>query len=303
MHEISKKAINPNTKLLSNCGLVWDSLNDGKEKKDWRASINSLEDLEEAKHCTVLIDDIYSTILQWNTEVARVVSTCANAAGKEGLDIIITAQREVMIPPALKDIATSWIVPIITIRDNTRINARGERGYPVEMRAMYFNSEKILRSYSEPIRGLDKLFESYSTVERAKGLKKGEDGARPNQPGYQLEVKAFEYLSQNVPGMNWEHLNGKHVFDIVSDTWAIDVCTTDADGDIRSEFKDLTRHIRTAKKKGQKPYLMFPYKDSWGFLNINYRLNERCAGKKINVDYKAVRMLAGIRTENQLASA
>jgi len=147
---------------------------------------------------------------------------------------------------------------------------------------MYFNSEKILRSYSEPIRGLDKLFDSYSTVERARGLTKGEEGARPNQPGFKLEVEAVTYLKDKVPAMEWQHLNGKHVFDVISETHAIDIVGTDADGALILEHKDLTKHIRTAKRKGQKPYLMFMHAKEWKLTPITSNLSDLIEGKRLN---------------------
>ncbi len=106
--------------------------------------------------------------------------------------------------------------------------------------------------------------------------------ARPNQPGYGLEVKAFEYLKEKVPMMNWQHLNGKHVFDIISDTHAIDVVSVDHDGDLQTEHKNMMRHIATANKKGQIPYLMFPWRKTWEFKKIDVLLVQRHKGEKID---------------------
>ncbi len=264
----------------ANLGLVWRPENEGKPKKDWVASINSLEDLESINNCTVLIDDPAKTMPAWNSDPAKVISLIASEHRKLHKDIIITAQREKMIPPAIRDLATEWIVPIVTIREHTKESLDFEEGTPLELRALHFNGVKILKYLSSPIVNLRKLFDCYETLEISKMLGH-EDGARPNQPGYPLEVKAFEYLKERVPGMVWQHLNGKHVFDIISDTHAIDVVGTDPDNSLILEHKDLTKHIRTAKNKGQSPYLMFDYKKEWRLVPITHNLNDLVEGKRI----------------------
>lgn len=265
-------------KVAANLGLAWD--NEGKKKEEWVSRIQSMEDFKDLDHCTVLIDDIKGTILRWNVEEADVISEIANAGRKTGLDIIITAQREKMIPPEIRDMATEWIVPIIRVRDYTRQTPDGT-GYPVEMICLHFDGAKVLKSISEPIINMENLFNSYSTLAKAVSLKKGEDKPRTNQEGYEQEVKALEWLKANVPG-EWRHLNGKSVFDIVSETIAIDVCSKDDDGDLYTEHKDMMAHLRTSKKNGQVPYLMFPYLKSWGFVKINAGLVHRHKGQRID---------------------
>ncbi|MCZ7361875.1 MAG: hypothetical protein O8C58_00815, partial [Candidatus Methanoperedens sp.] len=197
----------------ANLGLAWSPANEGKAKEEWKADINSLEDLSLYNNCTILIDDIYGTIQSWNTEPAKIVSLVANERRKLKKDIIITAQREVMIPPGLREMATEWIVPVITIRDFTKHTPDG-MGYPVELRTIHFNGAKVFKYISPPLTNLEKLFDAYNTVERAVHLGKDGEAPRTNQPGYALEVKAYDYLIKKVPGMTWQHLNGKHVFDI-----------------------------------------------------------------------------------------
>lgn len=268
-------------RVCANLGLVWD--NEGKPKEDWVGSIQSLEDFKALSQCTALLDDIKGTIMRWNTKEADFMVEVNNAGRKLGLDVIITAQREKQIPPDLRDIATEWIVPIIRVRDYTR-ETPDNTGYPLELVSLHFDGGKVFKYLSEPIIGLEPLMASYSTLQRATVLREGTEGARPNQPGYQLEVKALEFLREKVPGMVWQHLNGKHVFDIISDTHAIDIVGTDPDGYLYLDHKDLLKHIRTAKRKCQKPYLMYQAGGEWRFVGINSNLNEFVEGKKVNPD-------------------
>lgn len=267
----------------ANLGLAWNPVNEGKPKDEWIADINSLEDLSNYNNCTLLIDDIYGTIQSWNTEPAKIVSLVANERRKMRKDIIMTAQREVMIPPGLRDMATEWIIPVITVRDFTRKTPDG-MGYPLELRTIHFNGAKVFKYISPPLTNLERLFGAYNTIERAVHLGKGDDNPRTNQPGYKLEIKAFEYLKTMAPAMNWEHLNGKHEFDIISDTHAIDIVGSDQSGLLHLDHKDLLKHIRVSKRKCQKPYIMYESGGSWRFMLINHNLNSQVEGKKIDPD-------------------
>lgn len=268
-------------RVCANLGLVWD--NEGKPKDEWISSIQTLDDFRKLEHCTALLDDIKGTVAKWNVKESDIVSEVANAGRKLGIDLIVTAQREKMIPPELRDIATELIVPIIRVRDMTR-ETPDNTGYPMEIVCLHFDGSKTFKFMSEPIIGLESLFAAYSTTQRAVALRLGEGSARPNQAGYALEAKAFEFLNDQIGGMNWQHLNGKSVFDIVSDTHAIDVVGTDPDGYLYLDHKDLLKHIRTAKRKCQKPYLMFETAGEWRFVGINHNLNEFVEGKKVNPD-------------------
>lgn len=277
-------------KCYANLCLAWSPQNIDKPKTEWQPDLNSLEDLSEYNNCTILIDDIYGTIQQWNTEASKIVSLVANERRKMRKDIIITAQREVMIPPGLRDMATEWIIPVITIRDFTKESPDGT-GYPLELRTIHFNGAKVFKYISQPLIGLERIFEAYNTIETAVHLNKGgAEGARTNQPGYELEAKAFEYLKAKVPGTTWQHLNGKNVFDIISDTHAIDIVGTDQDGAMILESKDLSKHIRTAKSKGQKPYIMIMYANKWSVLPITHNLSELVEGKRIKAAHIASRL-------------
>ncbi len=273
----------------ANLGLAWNPANIDKPKEEWIPDLKSLDDLSKYNNCTILIDDIYGTIQQWNTEAAKIVGIVANERRKMRKDIIITAQREVMIPPGLRDMATEWIVPVITERDFTRESPDGT-GYPTKLRTIHFNGAKVFKYISPPLVGLERIFEAYNTIETAVHLNKNESGARTNQPGYELEAKAFEYLKEKVPGMKWQHLNGKHVFDIISDTHAIDIVGTDPDGALILEHKDLLKHIKTAKGKCQKAYIMFMTAGDWRVVPITHNLNDLVSGKRLNPAHLAQRI-------------
>src|SRR5574337_86350 len=218
-----------------------------------------VDDFTSLSHCTALIDDVALWIKKWNTKQSEILAEISASGRKTGLDMICTSQRETQIPPEIRDQATEWIVPIIRVRDEREgsVNPDDGTGKPIELITLHFDGAKIFKFMSEPIIGLEPLMDCYSTVQKAINLADGVDGARPNQPGYKLEAKALSYLKENVPGMKWEHLNGKHEFDIISDTHALDVCGTDPSGRIILEHKNLLKHMRVAKAKNQKPYLMY----------------------------------------------
>ena len=287
--DILSKKVFYGGKVTANLGLVWD--NEGKEKDEWISGITSFEDLDNMNNCTFLLDDIRGTIIRWNAKEAEIIGRMVNAGRKTNLDGIITAQREKMIPPEIRDIATDWIVPIIRVRDFTR-ETPDHTGYPIEMIALHFDGSKILKYISNPIINLDRLFATYSTMQKAISIKDISGEARPDQPGFKLEAEALEFLKQEAQSENWQHLNGKHVFDVIGDHYAIDVVGQDPDGHLYCENKDLTRHIRTAKAKGLKPFLMFKYGASWAFILINYTLSDRIQGKRISPPPTAIRTIS-----------
>lgn len=268
-------------RVAANLGLVWH--NEGKPKEDWTSTIQTLDDFRTVEHCTALLDDIKGTVARWNVKESDIVGEVANAGRKMGLDLIVTAQREKMIPPELRDIATEWIVPIIRVRDFTR-HTPDNTGYPLEMISLHFDGSKTFKFMSNPLIGLETLFEAYSTTQRAVCLKIGEgSGARPNQPGYKLEAELFDYLNIRKPEMGWVHLNGKGVFDIISDNdqYAFDVVGIGEDGRCHLDHKDLTEHIRQARAKGHLAYLVMKSDQDWAFIPITYPLNDQVKGKKI----------------------
>ena len=168
MHLISQAAYEGGD-VAANLGLIWD--NEGIPKTNWTSKITTLDDLKNLEDSTVLIDDIKSTITRWDCQEAEVVSQIANAGRKLNLDLISTAQREMMFPKDIREMATQWIVPIIRVRDMTQWTP-DHTGKPIEMILLYFDGSKTFIRQSPPIIGLDRLFESYSTIQRAIPLKK-----------------------------------------------------------------------------------------------------------------------------------
>lgn len=154
--------------VAANLNLVWH--NQGLDKKDWTAKINTMEDFLSVDNCTILLDDIRATISHFACKEAEMVSTIANAGRKLNLNIVSTAQREIMFPKDLRDMATEWIVPVIRVRDMTQWTP-DSTGYPIEMIALHFDGGKTFTHMSQPIIHLEKLFAAYTTMQRAIGLK------------------------------------------------------------------------------------------------------------------------------------
>mgnify|MGYP001430040762 CR=1 FL=1 len=153
----------------ANLGLAWD--NEGKQsKKDWTAKINSMYDLDDIYDTSILLDDIKGTIAHFACKESEVISEIANAGRKNKNDFIITAQREMMIPKDLRDMATEWIVPIIRVRDFTQFS-EDDTGVPVELIMLHFDGTKNFIKMSPVYTGLNKLFSSYNTIQRAISLK------------------------------------------------------------------------------------------------------------------------------------
>lgn len=282
--------------------------NIGQSPEKWQPSIQSIEDLQKANHTHLVIDDVKGTIDRWQAKEADIITLVANTGRKESVDLDFTTQRVIdYVPKNIRSVATGYEIPYITIRDLRKDSPDG-KGFPIEMEVFGLipsDTGDVFVGFGtlnkdipdgKTIRPTYELLNSYKTMELATGLKVGaENGARPNQPGFRLEVKALEYLKEKIPSMKWEHLNGKHVFDIVSDTWAIDVTDMDEDGNLRTEHKNLMRHISTASKKGMIPYLMFPYQgNNWGFLKINKDMDYRLKGQKIDTFRLRIRTLEDV---------
>jgi len=230
-------------KTGANFSLGWTDNNKGKEKSAWLPIIQNIEDFEQAKYMHLGLDDLRGTITGWNTKEAKLVSALALLSRKMGDWIDISTQRlENFVPPDMRYITDEYVVPYIRCVDETR-RAPDGRGTPLELIALRFSPGYELLDYQlynlNNKVGRD-LLNSYDTLQVAIGLKDGEITARPNQPGYQLEVKAFEYLKDQRQDQVWEHLNGKNVFDMVSGAHAIDVVGTDRDGFLILEHKDLS---------------------------------------------------------------
>ena len=168
MHILSEKAYRGEN-VAANLGLIWHNQKQ-EDKTKWTSEINTMNEFETLDNCTVLLDDIRSTISSWNSKEAQVVSTIANAGRKTNLDILITAQREIMIPKDIREMATEWIIPVIRIRDMTQWTP-DKTGMPIELIGLHFDGSKTFTRMTDSIIGLAPLFQSYSTIQRAIGLK------------------------------------------------------------------------------------------------------------------------------------
>lgn len=283
-------------RVAANFSFEYMKHNIGKEKSLWTPNLNSIDDVTKANHITLCIDDIKGTAENWQAEESDLISMAANVSRKENVNMIITSQGVTnFVAPNIRRVTTGYEIPYCTVRDQ-RVDTPDGKGYPriIEVLSLIPGDMQIGDIFigfgmlngdlpdGRQVTPSPELLNSYKSMEIAIGLKADKEGARPNQPGYELEAKAFEYLKENVPGMNWQHLNGKHVFDVISETHAIDIVGTSPDGMLHLDHKDLTKHMRTAKRQGQIPYLMFMYAKEWRFVPITHNLSDLVEGKKIH---------------------
>jgi len=272
-------------RLGGNFSIFWTENNKGKEKSEWRPLINCIEDIENAKGMHITLDDIRNIIAQWNAKEAKLVSELANGSRKKGNWIDITTQRiENFIPPDIKFISDEIIVPIILILDKTQSSPDG-RGKPLRIMALRFSPGYDLLDYKIYDLNNDtgeQILNGYDTLQLSSKLQVESSTSRTNQIGYELESDALSFLEKSDKKISWKHLDGKSVFDIISKDFSIDVCDMDDDGDLYTEHKNLLNHIRTANKKGSSPFLMFPYRSSWGFVPVSAKLAQRHKGDRID---------------------
>jgi hypothetical protein len=264
---------------------VWHNQNK-QDKNDWDAVINTVDDFMNLRHCTGLIDDVALWIKRWNTRQAEILAEISAFGRKGGVDMIMTSQRENQIPPEIRDQATEWIVPIIRVRDEREgmINPEDGTGKPVELISLHFDGAKIFKYISDPIIGLEPLMECYSTTQKAINLSEEQEGrGQPTRPGYELELACLEYLKASAPGFSWIMLDGKKVFDIISEKIAIDVVSVNADGNLECKHKNLLSLVGTGNKKGWVPYLAYQKHDGeWRFVKITAGLHRRHKGEQID---------------------
>lgn len=290
-------------RILTNFKVGYLPHNIGKPKEKWTPNILGLDDLEKANNCTMVLDDIKKIFERWNCAEAVLVSKVVNASRKERVDIIITSQRTVnSVPKDIREVCTNYEIPFVTVRDQ-RIDSPDGMGTPLEVEIFNISATGNFLGFGIwngfypdgcTLKPTKKMLDMYDTTEKVTDLKT--EGARPNQPGYPLEAKAFEYLKEKVPGMVWEHLNGKNEYDIISETHAIDVVGTDPDGRLILEHKDLLKHMRIAKRKCQTPYLMFEAGGDWRFVKITHHVNNFVENKRINSDLFGNQLMRTIKS-------
>jgi len=206
----------------ANLGVAWFADNQGKPKKEWVASINSLEEFQNSNRTTILFDDIKHTITRWNAEESEFISAIVNQSRKEQLNIIITTQRVInFVPPNIREVVTNYEIPYVTIRDKRKESPDG-MGMPLEMEVLNISANGVFIGFGvfngltcEPVTIMPtlKLLSSYSTMEVAADLKTGMkkrgrppstaasrkiSGIQDNEPyiGYNTERKVFEDLEK-----------------------------------------------------------------------------------------------------------
>lgn len=286
-------------KVGGNLKLKWADVNKGKPKEEWQPTLQSMKDIEGAHNIVLFMDDIYGTCEAWNTKESKMLSVLALIARKAWTDFLVSSQfLENQVPTNLRRICGEYHIPFISAEDKTRISPDGKHYTPVEMIDFVFTSNRVFK-YAKVIKLStetgQEILNGFDTLEVAQGLRvDGEDRPGCTQNGYDVEVKALAYLKEKMPHIEFTHLSGKRTFDIITDTLAIDVCSVDPDGNLITRQKSLNGHMCTANKKGQIPYLMFPWRGEWGFLKITAGLHNRHKGERIDTYNLTVKTIDGI---------
>jgi len=294
---ISKKK---GRKIGGNLCFAWSHNNEIRNnKKNWIPEIRCMEDIENANNIHMTIDDISGTISAWNCKEAQLINVCARTARKEFNDIVITSQfLKNQIPPSLRNICGSYRVPFIRAFDSTR-KAPDGKWFPIELIVLIFDSNfqyKKYKVYDLQSETAKLIMDGFNTLEISTSLKiSGEelDSPRTDQSGYKTEFEAYEFLCSNSE-IEWKHLNGKEVFDIQSNVITVDVVSMNPSGNLYTKTKDMNKHIIAAKKLGIVPYLMFKFRDSWGFIKISTKMNNKNRGKDIDIFHMKVKSIYDI---------
>lgn len=195
----------------ANVSLAWFPCNAGKPPSEWVPNVNSLKDMENARRVTVLFDDIKGTIADWATTEARITGAIVNASRKQETNIIFTTQRVInFVPPDIREVATNYEIPYITIRDK-RVPSPDGMGFPVEMEILNISPNQIFLGFGVynglfadgcKLRPTPRLLSAFSTMEVAGNLsiKKEEitlnENMGGNEPyvGYNNEIRVFKEL-------------------------------------------------------------------------------------------------------------
>lgn len=104
--------------------------------------------------------------------------------------------------------------------------------------------------------------------------------------GFELEREAYSWIKDNARfGKDWQHLNGKGVFDIESKCYAVDVVAVDERGYIRTEMKDLKIHYKYLQdNEFDEGIIMFKLGSSWYVIPITKYFIKKYNGKAIKFD-------------------
>lgn len=210
-----------------NVSLKWFPCNAQKSPSEWVPNVNSLKDMENARAVTILFDDIKGTISDWATSEARITGAIVNASRKQEVNIIFTTQRVVnFVPPDIREVATNYEIPYITIRDQ-RQESPDKMGYPVEMEILNVSANQIFLGFGAynglfadgcKIRPTQRLLSAFSTLEIAgnlsnpksdlPGLNENMGGQSEPYVGYNNEAHVFKELESYSGTLS--HLSSKN---------------------------------------------------------------------------------------------
>lgn len=198
----------------ANISIAWFPCNAGKPPAEWIPNVNSLKDMENARRVTLLFDDIKRTIADWKSTEAQITGAIVNASRKQMTDIIFTTQRVVnFVPPDIREVATNYEIPYITIRDQ-RVDTPDGMGYPVEMEILNVSPNFVFLGFGVfnglfadncKLQPTPKLLSAYSTMELAgdlstdknlPGINENMGGQTEPYVGYNNEIAVVRELEQ-----------------------------------------------------------------------------------------------------------
>lgn len=282
--EVMRRTVARGGNIQANFSFKWMKHNIGKPKEQWTPSITSIEDITKASHTRLTIDDIKGTIDHWQAKEADIISMAANLGRKESVDIDITSQGVTnYVPPNIRRIATGYMIPYCTIRDK-RLYSPDGKGFPRECEIISLipgdtNVGDVFVGFGfingdipngELFIPTQELFDSYMTMEHAKGLKVG--GVDSKRPGLEGEQKLLAYLQLHYPDITFHLKNGKGVFDIESPHALLDHVGIEEHGTgyrLNTRHKNISKHRDYSQLHKTPAYIVYEWNGDYRFLTIN----------------------------------
>lgn len=296
----------------ANISLRWFPGNSGKSLSEWTPNVNSLKDMENARNVSILFDDIKRTIQDWATSEARMTGAIVNASRKQGVNIIFTTQRVInFVPPDIREVATNYEIPYITIRDKRQPSPDG-MGFPVEMEILNISPNQVFLGFGVynglfsdncKLRPTSRLLSAFSTLEIAGNLaisktdlpdlNENMGGSAEPYSGYNNEITVLREL-ENYSG-TITHLSAKNPRNHKTDIQYIEkgkVYLIDVVGlnryqkgaryyyKLLTDKKDFQAEFDEAVKDKVVKLLAFTFKNRVKFINY-----KDLVGKSGRIDY------------------
>lgn len=278
----------------ANMSVQWFPSNRNKPKKEWIPNVNSLDDLDKARKVTVLFDDIKKTITKWQAKEADMISGIVNASRKESVNMLLTTQRVInFVPKDIREVATNYEVPYITIRD-MRQKSPDSMGKPLEMEVFNISANDVFLGFglhngfmpdNSTLILNDKLLNSYSTLEIAVDLKNGGSAVpldkninREPYTGYYNEMKVFKELSKyqgELTHLSFEnpHEHDSDILFVNGKKYLIDSVACRLHGNyysLSTDHKDMNKLYEDAKTRKIIRMLAFEYKKKIRLIDVKH---------------------------------